>query len=236
MSDVTVIVPYRHGDEHRDRLWAWCRKWWTTWFPQFVVTVADSAGDEFNRGAARNVAARCAEGDILVIADADTIVDPPRLEDAVEAVRTGTAPWVIPYAEGCYYNLSATATARRLQFAPDPVAPITEPWDPEDWEFKLTSSAGCLVVRKGDYWTAGGHPEFPTWGYEDDCFRDALDVLVGPHQRTPGFALHLWHPASEEQRFGNPLIDYNRKVARQYKRATTKAQMTQVVATHGSRQ
>lgn len=233
-ASVSVIVPFRPGDEHRDRLWDWCRSWWETWFPQFEIVVADTEHDQFNRGAARNEAARRATGEILVIADADTITHPEAVMSGITAVDINLAPWVIPYEQERYYNLSENATIRRLQFPPDIVVPITEPWDEDDWEHRITSWAGCLILRRDSYWYAGGYPEFRTWGYEDDCFRAALDQLTGPHHRMDGFALHLHHPATEAECFGNPEIENNRMIARQYKRARTRSQMIQLVSRYGS--
>lgn len=232
-ASVSVLVPYRAGDDHRARLWDWCRSWWATWFPDFEVVVADTDHEDFNRGAARNQAARRATGEIFIVADADTIVHPPALESGVAAVDINLAPWVIPYEQERYYNLSETATLRRLQFPPDTVTPITEPWDVDDWEHKITSWAGCLILRRDAYWYAGGYPEFRVWGYEDDCFRAALDQLTGGHQRMDGFALHLWHPVTEEQRFGNPDIEANRAIAMEYRRARTFQQMRAVIERHG---
>lgn len=233
--NVTVIVPFRPGEPHRDLVWQWVRSWWETFFPTFEIITADSDHPEFNRGAARNTAARRAAGDLLVIADADTIVQAEALDAAVAAVDVGLAPWAVPYAEGRYYNLAQRATMRRLMFPPQVVAPIGEPWDSDDWEFKITSWAGCLVLPRSAYWDAGGYPEFRTWGYEDDCFRAALDVMAGPHTRIDGFALHLWHPATEEERFQNPDITSNRKVAKEYQRARTPEAMRDVIARHGVR-
>lgn len=233
MTTVTTIIPYRPTSQHRADVWAWVRLWWATFGPENQMVIADSGLGPFNRGRARNRAARSATGDILLIADADTIVDPFALRAAIDLVAMGRVPWALPYGLGRYYNLSEKATARRLQFDPDELAPIAEPWDTDDYEFKLDSWAGCLVVRRCDFWTAGGYPEFDTWGYEDDCFRTALDVMIGPHVRTPGFALHLWHPATELDRFANPGIDHNRGVLRAYKRARTKEAMRAVIQQHG---
>lgn len=231
---VSVIVPYRPGDEHRERLWDWCRAWWATWFPDYQVIVADTDHDDFNRGAARNRAARHATGEILIVADADTIAHPPAIAAGVAAVEDNQAPWVIPYEQERYYNLSESATRRRLQFPPDAACPIGEPWDEDDWEHKITSWAGCLIVRREAYWYAGGYPEFRTWGYEDDCFRAALDQLTGTHHRMDGFALHLWHPVTEDQRFGNDEIERNRYIARQYRRARSRQVMLQRIAQYGT--
>lgn len=241
MADVTVVVPYRSDGGHRDRIWDWVAGWWAIHFPDWPVIAADSGDEPFNRGASRNLAARRASSPILIIADADTIPNQEAVAAGVELVAEHRAPWVIPYDgdprtnQGRYYNLSETATRARLKFPPDLYAPVGEPWDTDDFEHKLVSWAGCLIVRTGDYWAAGGYPEFEEWGYEDDCFRTALDYVAGRHQRVPGFCLHLWHPATEAQRFGNPQIEANRAVFMEYKKARTDKAMRAVIEKHGAR-
>lgn len=238
---VEVIVPYRAGDdEHRRRSWEWVQQWWQVNFPDWPVRTADSGNDPFNRGASRNKAARNTSAQILVIADADTIPDAAAVATGVELVGADRAAWVIPYdglerdRSGRYYNLSEQATLRRLQFPPDRAVTIAEPWDPDDYEHKLCSWAGCLIVRRADYFAAGGYPEFEEWGYEDDCFRTALEMVAGHHQRVPGFCLHLWHPVTEGQRFGNPQIEANRAVFMEYRSARTQQQMAAVIDKYGA--
>lgn len=229
---VDVIVPYRSDGGHRAQLWEWCANWWAVRFPDYRIITADSGHDLFNRGASRNRAVRDSTADVLFIADADTFASPEAIAHGVEVVGDGMS-WVIPYDLDRYYNLSEKATRDRLKFPADPAVPITEPWDSDDWEHKLTSWAGALIVRRVDYIAAGGYPEFPRWGYEDDCFRAALDMVAGAHLRVPGFCLHLWHPASEDDRFGNSDIEANRAVAMRYKRARTQRQMAALIAEHG---
>jgi hypothetical protein len=239
MTRVRVVVPYRESDPQRAANWAWVCSWWKTYFPDWPVTIADSGHEPFNRGASRNQAMRLASEPVLIIADADTIPDADAVARGAYLVDSGQAPWVIPYdgdgrtREGRYYNLSETATKARLRFPPDRAVILAEPWDTDDYEHKLCSWAGCLIVRTVDAYAAGGYPEFPEWGYEDDCFRTALDMVAGHHQRVHGFALHLWHPVTEGQRFGNPQIEANREVFMQYKKARTQKDLAAVIAEHG---
>lgn len=235
---LSVLIPFRSDDGWRDALLNWTIRWWQVNFPAVEIVVADTDHELFNRGAARNEAARHATGDVLVIADADTIPQADAVRASVELVASGEAPWVIPYdgaPDGRYYNLSESATRRRLRFAPDPATPIGEPWDPDDIEFKLVSWAGCLIVPAEGFWKAGGYPELELWGYEDDCARTAFDVMVGPHVRVPGFAVHLWHECSNSDRFDNPGIAGNRAVYDEYRSARSPQRMAQVIDRHGSK-
>ena len=79
--------------------------------------------------------------------------------------------------------------------------------------------------------TVGGFDEsFIGWGYEDDAFRAALDVMVGKSLRLRGCNLyHMWHPVSPTDGFESPTIQHNRKLYSQYKRAKSPAMMKKVL-------
>jgi len=217
-------VPFRgDGDEHRERSWRWVQQWWSVNFPDWTLRSADSGHDPFNRGASRNVAARAATAPILIIADADTIPDPEAVCQGVDLVASERAPWVIPYEKLRYYNLSERATLRRLEFPPDPAITIGEPWDEDDWEHKITSWAGCLILRRVDYWRAGGYDErFAGWGGEDNAMQLALDTLVGPHHRMDSFIQHLSHARGDAD-FSHKGWPANAGLLAQYQRARGKS-------------
>lgn len=162
--------------------------------------------EPYNRSEARNNAFGQATGDILLIADADTVFHITQIQAGIKLIEEG-APWVIPYGLGRYYNLSQQATAAILD---SPRGFIPEPTDPDDWEFKLDSWAGLLLVSREAWLTVGGYDEeFIGWGFEDVAFRTALDLRVGPNQRTEDYVLHLWHPVTEDTRFAQPYAKVN---------------------------
>lgn len=217
MRDVTfsLIVPYRGNGGFRTELWSWCRRWWSYRFPGVEIITGDTEDPTFDRGTSRNVAVEQATSDILVIADADTIPNSGAVREALALVREG-APWVLPYGEERYYNLTEPTTWKILHAEPSVTV-----LEPHVWEHKLTSWAGCLVMSREAFLSVGGYDErFVGWGYEDNAFRFAMDTLVGPHVRVDSYACHLWHPITPGSNFDQPHIDHNRALFRRYERAS----------------
>lgn len=213
---LSVLVPWRPStDGYRNRSFAWLRHRYHQLLPDAQLVIGTSSAERFNRSEARNNAFNYSDGDVVLIADADTIFHAQSIRLAVMVAATGAAHWVIPYGEKRYYNLSHRRTEEIL--ALDPAADIPEPTDEDDWEHKLTSWAGLLVVTRAAYQEAGGYDErFAGWGYEDNAFRAALDHRVGPHSRLDGHCEHLWHPVAVGECFDNPDIEANRKLYQKY--------------------
>lgn len=197
-----------------DWLYARYRKLFADWDAEIVV--ADNDENPFNRSAARNYAFYGSTGDILLIADADTLFHRDQIETAIQMIERG-ANWVIPY--NTYYNMSEAATDNIL--ALDPTETVVEPTSAAMWEHKIQSWAGLLVMPREAFAEAGGYDvRFSGWGYEDNAFRYAVDTMWGPHDRvTWGYALHLWHPVTAQNSFTSPSIETNRALYRDYESA-----------------
>lgn len=229
---ISVLIPWRTDDGQRDRVLDWILRRYALMWPEVQVVLGTNDDEPFNRSSARNNAAEQADGDVFVIADADTIVpDFGRLTWAAHAVDSGLAPWIVPYAENQYFNLSMGATESLLGMEPD-VPLAMNPRFAIAWEHKITSWAGALVLTRSAFEAVGGYDErFNGWGYEDNSFRYAMDTLVGPHERLDGAAWHLWHPIAEGTNFDQPHIKFNRELYERYTSAQGKpAYMRQVVA------
>lgn len=215
MTDVSVLIPWKRGSGsvERETIFRWTQLRWLDLLPKAELVVAGDDSVPFNRSRARNNAFANSFGDILVIADADTIVpDQGAIDRAIEAAEAGE--WVLPY--DIYYNATQSQTARLLDRRPSVNVP-----EPEEWEFRLTdSSAGVLVMPRAAFEAAGGYDEsFVGWGFEDRAFADALDTLWGPCRRLPGYVVHLWHPVLAGDAFENPAIHDNQSRWLQYRRA-----------------
>lgn len=203
---ISILIPYRPEDgskrEHHWRIESFKKTvefWNSIEGYDIEVVTSDSIADRFNRSEARNNAFVKSTGDILVIADADTIVPHKSFKEAVERVSSGELAWAIPYIH--YYNLSVDFT--KILLESEGVLP--QPSDlthPASYEHKVLSYAGCLVLPREAYDVVGGYDEdFKGWGYEDNAFRLALDNEWGVHTRVDGAAWHLWHPIYERDRF-----------------------------------
>lgn len=213
-----LLFGYMGDDGQRDRCFGWVLAWWKSHFPDVHVCMGRNFDKPFHRGRARNDAFESAVADLIIVADADTVPNSDAIRAALLMVDIQEAPWVLPYGEERYYNLSENETDRILKS--DPTADLLEPSDPEQWEHKITSWAGCLVMHRTAWNELGGYDErFEGWGYEDNAFRLALDTLAGPHKRIDSYVSHLWHPIAPGTTFDSPTIGQNRTLFRAYERA-----------------
>lgn len=221
----SVLIPYRRAPG-RERAYFYTLSWWGRHFPAVQLCIGNSEGEDFNRSEARNNAFRLADKEVLVVADADTVPNVEAVTMAVDLVAAGDAPWVLPYGLGRYYNLSMETTEDIYREKPETVQ---EPWTAIQWEHKLDSVAGCLVMRRGHFKALGGYdPRFTGWGGEDVAFAHALDVVVGPHARCDSYICHLWHPVALQTTFDGPQWAANGSLQRHYLNARSPREVLDV--------
>ncbi len=107
---------------------------------------------------------------ILVFNDADSIVPPRQILEAVH--QADTAPGLV-YAYDLYYRLDRDGRIADELFSPP--------------------SAGCVAISRDCFWEAGGFDQrFVGWGYEDVEFAQRCQRLW-PVRRVGGVLEHLWH-------------------------------------------
>lgn len=164
----------------------------------------DNRARRFPKAALLNQAALGSTAEILVFQDADTLVMPRRIEDAVYAAQLPLGP---VFAFDLYLNLTrpvtdALASWRNAFFLPEEAYELVTP---------NAGSHGCYAIRRESFLECGGYDErFTGWGFEDL----ALNVIYAQRyelRRIPGPAVHLWHPRARE----NPA---NEKLWDEYKR------------------
>lgn len=185
-TDVAVVVPRRADGGHRDQVWAELLAWYAAELPEVRVVEGHHDDGPFNRSAAINAGVDAAgPHDVLVIADADSWVDPEQLRTAV-STSAATGQLVLAYDLFCY--LSRTMSAEAL-------AGFAGSWWP-GVEWSLDWSVSSMVVVPAPLWAEmGGADEgFVGWGGEDFALFHALDTLGGGHHRTLGPVWHFWHP------------------------------------------
>ena len=229
--NLSVLIPWNPdtSDTYRILALGWLLRRYEQLLPDAQVCLGLNKSEPFARSRARNDAFEQSTGDLLLIADADTLFDPRQIGEAMDLAASGDC-WVLPY--GSYYNLDQS-TSRDIVLA-DPSTSTTKlGLPPEEYEHKIEDSpAGLLVMKREHFETVNGYDErFIGWGYEDSAFRHALNVLVGQARRLPEFdCYHLWHRRSEAENFGSPTIGHNRGLFRDYERARTPEEMREVLS------
>lgn len=186
--NVSVLVPYRADGGHRDAAWAWAAERWKQQHPDWQVVTGTCPDGPWRKGVAVADAASRADGDVVVVADADVWSD--GIGAAVDAVLAG-APWAIPH--GRVHRLSETATAQVLAGADPKVA--AEAIDGLARTPYLGVEGGGLVVLPAEALArVPMDPRFAGWGQDDQSWALALGTILGKRHRGAAPLYHLWHP------------------------------------------
>ena len=180
--DLAVVIPWRPTP---DRLLAFqhVNGWFSHWFPDTPVTLADSGHDTFNRAASRNTGVRAAGADTVIVCDADTLPDPHGLHDAIRQATDGRLHF--GYGRMAYLDEAQTAAELAGQrYEPPPGA---------------VHNSSVMVIRSESWWRAGGQDErFTGWGGEDDAWFVACRTLLGEPAWHGGLAVSLWHDSERD--------------------------------------
>lgn len=224
LADVSVLVPYRGGCTSRAMAWAYVRARYREHHPDWELAVADSAG-EWSKGAALALAANDANGEVLVVADADVFVDVATLRHAVELAAHGQA-WVVPHR-----------TVRRLgRRATDEVLAGAKPHRGMPCRrTHIGVLGGGLVVLRRAVWDAVGGVDarFIGWGGEDVALARTLETFFGPCRRLDADLWHLWHPPQPSQtpHRRTSRNEINNQLAGRYREAQGDAERMRILIT-----
>lgn len=194
---VSIIAPFdAANDEHRKRAHDFVLERLHQIHPTWEIIEAGSP-DPWSKGAAVATAAERAAGDVLVLHDADSYVDPDNLDDAVRLIESSSARWVVPHStvhrlrQAETERVYAGARARRGHVVRQP---YTGP-----------AGGGITVLDRDAYDAVNGiDPRFLGWGGEDLAFGWALETLVGRPARLSSPLIHLWHVHPAPDLRGSP--------------------------------
>ena len=237
----SLIVPFWGEDPHRRQSYEYLQQmlWeeFATEPPMALVT--SRYHDTTNRAAARNVLASRTKAEVLVFIDADSIPDPTALQESIDRVYL-TRTWMFPFTT--YYNLTEEGSRSFMDNPP------WEIWRPEatyEHEYRFPGPdpvdrppavGGCVVVHRNCFETVHRYDErFEGWGGEDRAFALALKTLCGDTPRFQAPIYHLWHPAPEEERFGQQNWPANKKLLERYEQYAASGavyEMTALVEEH----
>lgn len=186
-----IVIPWRDDGSRSAACKTVCDHLRTV-VPGCPIILADSGHETFNRAASRNLGVKAAgQDEIVVVCDADTLVDPDGLLVASRAAQRGG----LHYPQAVVNYLSEAGTELVIQ---------GQPVDPQRIEFSLPSAhGGCFVILAEQYRAVGGMDErFEGWGFEDNAWWAAAKDRLGVPTHHRGVAWHLWHP--HERYAGTP--------------------------------
>lgn len=179
------VIPWRPTKPDRIAHHATVRRHLRRILPEAFHIDADSGHEPFSRAGSRNRGVRLAQDvgcEVIVINDADTLVEERPLLDAIEACTDGVMH--LPYTR--YRSLTRSGLA---QYRAD--KPLLDCEVDHDHEW---ATGGVIVIQADAWWRAGGMDErMVGWGFEDSAYRVAADALLGPTVRHQGVIHHLWH-------------------------------------------
>lgn len=210
---VSVLVPWRDtGAADRAAAWKYLRGLWQARHPDWQIVEGDAPGAAWRKGLAVADALTRADGDIIVIADADVWCDD--VAEAVKAVRSGAARWAMPHYRLLRLTSVATAEVYRSGQWPRRRTATTYAQRP----YPGHPGGGMVVMTRSTYARAPIDPRFTGWGQEDDSWAIALRCLVGQAWRGTADLWHLWHaPQARQSRTVGNSAGFS--LFRQYQRA-----------------
>jgi glycosyltransferase involved in cell wall biosynthesis len=193
---VSVVIPFGSmGCEYRERNFQHIKTWIAQFHPEWPVFIGSSDRDPFSPAQARNNGAAAAgDWDVLVFWDADTLVHPDAVREAVR--RAASAKVMVLACDSHIYTDQLSADrylATGLMFP--------KPRGNESQSFGLEGiyrrpCSGVLAVGR-ELWTATGGYIDSLGGedsHEDLAFFQQCGIFGKGVKWVEGIQIHLWHP------------------------------------------
>jgi hypothetical protein len=185
----TVCIPWRPSPSRIAPFHRVTQFWNQFGWP---IITADSDSEIFSLSQARNNAVQQATTNTIIIADADTLIDPANI------LHAAANPTGICWPFDTYHILSTKYL--NTPFDQLPHTPHINTWDGDG----SAGVGGIIVTTTTEYWRLGGQPpEFYGWGYEDTAFTMIARTL-STVRRLPGNVYAFEHNTLTSGYLGAP--------------------------------
>lgn len=187
---VVVLAPFRTDHGRRAHLWQFVQDWIARHY-DYPIYTADSDGDRFRCGQARNRAAEAAgRWDVALLHDTDTIAHPDAIAQAVD--MAAHCDQIVVTADAHMY-CDQISTDRILASGS---AAFARPASFDTNGIYQRPCSGITAVNRDVFAAVGGYIDAQQgWGYEDLCWLQMVGIFAGGNTWVPGHInLHLWHP------------------------------------------
>jgi hypothetical protein len=193
-NGVAIIVPRDfHITTDRQRNWEAVKRHYAEYHSEWEIIEGRCPSATWCKGTAIQDALNHTKASVLVIADADCIVDPVALMSAVRQVQGGAA-WAMPHR-----YVRRLDEASTISLLPE-ISNASSGWDFTRHEgvdrevYEGAPGGGIVVVGRTNYEAFGGIPQaFQGWGSEDRALALLCETCIGPCERGAGELLHLYH-------------------------------------------
>lgn len=171
----------------------------------------------FNKSRAINEGAKHATSNVLVLADADMILDHTALDLCIQACSDHVD------AVNPYTHLVDLSEQERLSFIQSRALPTKEALTLSDRQKEgevLCFCGGIYLMKKQVFQDVGGMDEaFQGWGGEDDAMSIKLNTLnISQLIKHSQLAYHLWHQRDLNDRYQHVNYQANLSLLKRYAR------------------
>lgn len=183
---ITVAVPLRIEDEHRQAAWDYVRKRWGTEYPGWPLVTGECAGEWRKAVAVKDAVDKADTPHVLVI-DADVWI--PGIDRV--AVELKAARWAKPHR--MMIRLTPQATLDVLA-GENISAAASNPHNQLEPPYAHVIGGGAVMLPTDVARECPGDARFVGWGGQDTSWGWMLGTILGPPLIGLTPAIHLWHP------------------------------------------
>jgi hypothetical protein len=183
---VSILMPFR-DDGNRLEVKNWVEARWRKMLPDAEFVFGEDEGQPYSKTTAVNDAFMKSTGDVLVVVDADTVVD-------YDTIRAGIAASVLKDQLVVPWNRSIRLSEVDTQNILEDGIDAELPWRGDAGPSSRTAGMLYVISRKGFQAVNGMDPRFRGWGWEDVMFNYACMTMLGSVKYLEGRAYALYHP------------------------------------------